>query len=260
MSELIRVLGAGEVWFDKENDSGQNQGLRYLGDTPGFAVPVESEQVDTWSSDGPVAEREDLAVTRITRNATITCKQISNENLALFLIATVETVNQTATPVVEEPINGVLQGHAYHLGVSASNPVGVRNIGSVTVTDDDATPTTFVLNEDYELDTDLGRIYIIPGGDITDGTNLLVDYTPVANSRPQVVASDLAEQYGELRYYARNSRGPNRHLIAPRVLLRPNGEAAFKSRENYMELEFQCEFLKKGTLAQAYIDGIPVTS
>lgn len=258
---IERVLGAGKVWFDPEDSSGNNTGYRYLGDTPGFVVPIDSEFLDTWSSDGQVAEREDLAVTRVTRGANITCKQISDANLNLFLMGTLADLVQSSGAVTDEAIDGVIQGRRYYLGASASNPLGNRTISAVTVTDDDTgSPTTYTVSDDYEIDTDTGALFIVPGGAIADGTNLLVDYTKGAITRAQITSADVAEQYGALRYEADNTRGSNRHLYAPRVLLRPTGELAFKSRENYMEMQFACEFMKKTGFAQVYIDGVPAAT
>jgi hypothetical protein len=258
---ITRVLGAGQLWFDLEDADGNNLGLRYLGDTPGFTLTLESETVDTWSSDGQVAEREDLAITRVIRNCSITCKQISDDNLGLFLMGSVADLVQTGGAVTDEAIDGVLQGRRYHLGASSSNPAGNRTVSALTVTDDDTgAPTTFVLNTDYEIDLDTGALFIVPGGGIADDTNLLVDYTKGSVTRAQVTSSDVAEQYGALRFYADNTRGANRNLYAPRVLLRPTGELAFKSREGYMEMQFACEFMKRTGFAQAYIDGVPAAT
>jgi hypothetical protein len=248
------ILGAGKLYFDPENSNGDLTGEIYLGDTPGFEMPVSSDIIDTWSSDGKVAEREDLAVTRIVRNATLRCKNISMYNLSLFVIGDHSTLAEAGGAVTDEAVNGVQQGRYYQLGVTSSNPTGVRTISAVTVTGAGGTPS-YAVDTDYTVDLALGRIYIVPGGSIADDANILVDYTKTAENRDHVAASDLGAKYGALRYIADNTRGPNRDLYVPRLLLRPDGSLAFKSRENYMEMQFQAEFLKRDSLAQAYIDG-----
>ncbi|MFW5920925.1 MAG: hypothetical protein ACOCUS_03740 [Polyangiales bacterium] len=251
---ITHVLGSGQLWFGLEDSDGNPQGLRYLGDTPGFTLQIQTEQIDTWSSDGPTAEREDLAVTQVTRSTQITCKEMSPENWGLFLIADVDELAETADSVTDEE-HDVKPGHAYHLGVTDENPVGARNVENVEVSDGDT--TTYDEGDDYELDADLGRIYIMPDGDIDEST-IHVDYDTTASTRDLITAADLAEQYGELRYYADNTRGPNRNLYVPRLILRPDGETQLKSREQYQQMQFQAEFLKREGKAQAYIDGVPV--
>lgn len=249
------VLGAGKLYFDIENSSGVKLGERYLGDTPGFEVSVNTEQTDVWDNDGAIAEKLLSSATRVVRTSTINCQDISMDNLALFLLGAKSTRAQAATPVVDEAINNVLQGRYYQLGALATNPTGVRNVGSVTITDDVPSPA-FVLNTDYELDVANGRIYIIEGGGISDGTNLLADYTPVANSREQVITDNLGAKYGALRYIADNTDGENKDLYGPRVQLKPNGSMAMKSRDDTMAIAFETEFLKSGTFEALYIDGV----
>lgn len=251
------ILGSGRVYFNPEDANEDSTGEIYLGDTPGFTVPVTSESIDTWSSDGAIAEREDLAVTRVVRSCGITVKNVSLYNLSLFIIGTQSTLTEAGGAVTDEAISNVQQGRYYQLGVSTANPTGVRTISSVTVTGSGGTPT-YVENDDYTVDLALGRLYIVEGGGIADDADILVDYTKTAESREQVSASDLGAKYGALRYIADNTSGPNRDLYVPRLLLRPDGELAFKSRDAYMLMQFQAEFLKRGSYAQCYVDGRPI--
>jgi len=250
----IIVLGAGKLYFDAEDANGSKIGERYLGDTPGFEVEVTTESVETWDSDGQTAQKLLNVATKVTRMANIVCQHISNENLALFALGDVSTKAQTSTPVADEPLT-VKQGYWYQLGVSASNPTGVRNVSSVTVTGSGGTPTHTV-DTDYELDLAMGRIYIVVGGGIADDADILVDYTPAANSRTQVITSSAAAKFGALRFIADNTNGANRDFYAPRVQLKPNGTLAMKSRDASMQMGFQCEFLKT-SLEALYVDGRP---
>lgn len=256
MEAIKRVLGAGKIYFDPEDANGNLTGERYMGNTPGFAMPVSSESVESFSSDGPTAEREALAVTRVTRNVSLQCNQINRDNLALFVIGDAAELTQNNTPVVDEAIDGVLQGRYYQLGKPIT-PTGVRGVTSVTITDDAGTPTQFDVDVDYTLDAAMARIFVVEGGNITDGTNLRADYTPDSNTRDQVTASDVKAAYGALHYIADNTEGPNNDVYIPRVILRPDGEIAWKSRDTFISLGFQMEALKRGTLAQVYIDGRP---
>lgn len=247
------VLGAGRLFFDALDSSGNPTGERYMGDSPEFSVTVNATKVEDWSSDAPVAEKLLSIATEVTRQCQIQVKDVSIDNLALFLLGDSSPETQTATPVTGEAINNVQTGRYYQLGVTTSSPSGVRDVTSVSVTD--ASSTSYVEGTDYEVDLTTARIYIMPSGSIASGTNLLIDYTPTAGSRDRIVTNNLGAKFGALRYIADNTAGTNRDLYAPYVQLMPNGSFDLKSRQNVQQLTFDAEFLKHGANAAVYIDG-----
>lgn len=248
------VLGAGYLYFDPEDENGNLTGERYLGDTPGFTLNVASENLQIMSSDGPVAELlEDIATT-VTRSAQITARNISGENLALFVIGDLSEISQSSDPVEAELIRGAQPGRWYQLGATASNPVGVRDISAVSISDDVA---ALAAGTDYELDAALGRIYIVPGGAIDEPTDLTAAYTPAAVSFEQVVSNNLGAKQGALRYLAANTRGANRDMYLPKVTLRPSGELAMKSRTDVQQMVFEAGVGTRGGLPQVYLNGRP---
>lgn len=250
------VLGAGKLYFDPFDDAGAKTGEEYLGDTPGFTVNVTTNNIEVMGNDTAVAELLANIATSVTRSANIVCQDMTASNLGRFMIGEVSAASQGNTPVTDHPINGVLQGRWYQIGVSATFPMGARDIGTVSVAD--AVPTTYDIGDDYELDLALGRIYIVPGGGIADGTDLLIDYTPATAAWERITASDLVSRRGALRYIADNTRGPNRDLYGPQVELRPGGDLAWKSRDTVQQLTFAAGFEKPDSGAALYIEGRPV--
>ncbi len=240
-----KIVGAGRLYFQLMNAAGAflSSTEVYLGDSPGFTLTVSNENLEDWSSDGPIATKDVDVATRVDRAFALQTKDISFQNMALFLIGSRSTISQSATPVEAEPHNAVSPGGYIQLGATASNPIGVRNVGSVVVEDDDGTPVTFVLGEDYELDAGTGRIRIIEGGLIAAGTNLRIDYTPVAVEFEQVTSDDLGAKYGRLRYIEDATFGPGRDLVASFVQLKPTGELAMKSREAVQQVGWECTAL-----------------
>lgn len=253
------VLGAGYVYFDEHDADGALTGERYLADTPGFSITVASESLEDYSSDGPVAEKQLDVATRVTRDAALTLKDMSTENFAMFIIGGVASMSTTAGAVTATEVNGgngVKQGRWYQLGVSPSLPTGVRKITAVVVKDDNASPATFDLTDDYELDADLGRIYIVPGGGIADGTVLEVDFTKTEASWDQVASTDLGAKTGALRFVASNTSGQNRDLYLPSVVMKPDGEFAFKSRDTVQQMGFTVSVNSPGDgRASVYLNG-----
>ncbi len=216
------VFGRGELYVDLFDGNGAKTGERFLGNCPGFTLNIESEQFEHFSSTGGL-RKKDLTVTlSVNFNAEINCDDVSAENLALFLGGSVSTITQSATPVTNEAIV-VNQGRDYQLGASGSNGFGVQNVGSVVVTDVAGT-TTYVLNTDYRLNAAKGRIHILPGGAITDGTTIHVDYTPTAGTFTRVASGGTGSQTGAIRFISDNAAGPNRDLYIASASLAPSGE------------------------------------
>lgn len=247
------VIGAGYVYFDEEDASGNLTGERYIGDTPGFTLTMATEKIEVDSSDGPVAETLVNITKKVTRNSGITVRNVNGDNLAAFVMGDSETVSQTATPVVDEP-HTVKLGRYYQLGASSTNPTGVRNVGSVVVTDSTGT-TTYTVNDDYVVNAAEGRVYITTTGAISEDEDILIDYTPAAVSRTRIVSNDNGPKKGAIRFVADNTTGSNRDVYIPRGELSPNGEASFKSRDGAIELAFDLNVLTKTGYEQVYIDG-----
>jgi hypothetical protein len=247
------VLGSGKVYFNLLNTAGVYQGERYIAQTPGFTINAASESLDYEDVDTKISEILFTVTTKITRTARIECRDMNDDNYALFVIGSVATQTQVSTPVANEAIAGVKKDRYYQLGATLANPTGIRAISAVTVTGPSATPV-YTVNTDYTVDLSTGRLYIVPTGAIADNANLEVDYTPTAGSRLQVVSNTIGENYGALRFVADNTIGANRDLYAPYVLLKPSGDLPLKSRTDYQVATFDLSFLRKEGYAQMYVD------
>lgn len=251
-----RILGSGKLYWDEDDANGDPTGEVYLAETPGIAMPISTENFEAWSADNEIAEKVLDVPTKVDRGFNFELIDMALSNLALFLIGSVATVTQTTTPLVADPINGgkgVTQGRYYQLGVSV-NPAGLRGMTAVAIKDG-ATP--MVLTTDYTLDAALGRIYIVPGGGISDNTVLTADLTPDANTREQLTTDQLGAKTGRLRYVANNTSGANSDMFIPKVTLTPEGEFALKSRDTLQKMSFSASVSTRTGSAQVYIDGRP---
>lgn len=127
-----RLVPGGKIYFDAFNAAGAKTGERYLGLTPGFAVNITSEKIESYSAETGARQLDDQTLVTITRGGSLTVRQISMENLALFLAGSVSTPAQSSGSVSNEAVS-VLADRYYQLGAGTSNPSGVRSVSSVTV-------------------------------------------------------------------------------------------------------------------------------
>lgn len=251
------VVGAGHIYFDEFDTDGNPQGERYLAETPGFSLSVSVETLEDYSSDGAVAEKHLDIPIRTVRDSNVTLKDMKLENFAMFVIGTVSAVTTTSGAVTADPINGgqgVKQGHWYQLGVdNATMPTGVRDITSLVI-NDGVTPQT--ITDDYLADLVTGRIYIVPGGGIPNGTVLTADYNEQDRTWSQVASNDLGAKKGALRYVAGNTTGENRDVFLPSTVLKPDGEVQFKSRDTVQQMGFALSVQKPSDgRAAVYVNG-----
>lgn len=258
MANKQYVLGRGELYFDAMTPNTTNKtGERFIGNVTAFSLTIESETLDHFDSTQGVREKDDSVLLQINRTGAMTTDNMDTENFALFILGATTTVTQANTPVIDEPINGVLVDRYYQLGVTTGNPSGVRGVSAVTV-EDDATPTpaTFVAGTDYVLDAALGRIYVKPGGAITAGTNLRVSYTPASNTRERIATGAGSKIDGGLRFVSQNPKGPVRDVYIPYCSLSPSGELPFIGDE-WQAMTFNIDINKLEGVEAIYIDGRP---
>lgn len=251
------TLGRGELYFAQ---FGQNQtpgGERPLGNCPEFMVNVEQETLDHYNSQRGLREKDESIVIEATRTASIVTDNISVENLALFFFGSADTLTQSSSAGQSEVFSGVVPGLTYQLGMTASNPTGIRSVANVTVTDGAA--TTYVLDTDYTLDAERARVTPISGGAITSGSAITVNFDIQAVNRDVVIAADT-EIEGALRFLSFAPKGRRIDYYMPYVKIRPNGDLSLIQESEWMSAPFNLEILKKGDLASIYLDGQPYSS
>lgn len=258
-----QVLGAGRVYFnrfEKPELALVGKGERYLGNTPEFALAIESEKIEHFNADDGIRTKDRTAITAVNRTGTLTCDNISMENVALFFMGEQVKVTQTATPVAAEvlPKDQIQKDRHYQFGRTAANPVGVVDVTAVTIKSaDDA--TTYTAGTDYVLDAKRGRFYIPETSTIDGSKDLKLAYTPVANTRDRVIAKGTRVE-GSLYFEARNGMGQNKNYFMPYVSLTANGDYALKG-EDWQTMSFNVEVLKlNDNTDQIYIDGEPMTA
>ena len=245
---------SGEMYFEPLVN-GVYQGERYMGNSPSAELSIEPQKLDHYDADTNEVSKDFSLATRVDRALALTLDDLSEENAMLFFSAAASTVSQVATPVVAESVPDVQLGRYYQLGQNTGNPTGVRNVTAVVVK---LGAATLVLNTDYLLDAARGRIYIIPTGSLIAGDDLLVDYTPVVNSRRRLASGAGTTVEGRMRFLANNLAGANRDYYFPSVSITPSGAFQMKGGGENPQvgtLTLAVEILKPANAEAIYIDG-----
>jgi hypothetical protein len=259
------VLGKGEVYFGRFGANvTEHTGERYIGNTPELNATIESEKLEHKSSDRGISETDKTVILEVSRSATMICDNIDRENLALFFFGTADVLTVAQTTVTDEQLGEVRTGHHYQLGETLQNPSGARGIIYPGVVGPPLTTfllkkgaTTLVHGTDYLLEAELGRVEILRGGAVIDGDELTATYTISPHNRDVVISGSTSVE-GSLRLIARNPAGKQTDVYMPYVSISPNGDFALKTDE-WQQLSFNIDVLKKGNLEAYYLDGRPYT-
>jgi hypothetical protein len=123
------TLGRGKLHFSRFKTGTQTpEGFRYIGNTPEFNLTIESENLDHFSSDYGIREKDDSVLLEVNRSGTMITDNIDPENIALFFLGAASVAALVAASGLTEDIDDVKLGHGYKLGQSASNPAGYFGI------------------------------------------------------------------------------------------------------------------------------------
>ncbi|WP_299315743.1 hypothetical protein [uncultured Halomonas sp.] len=248
IKEQNYTLGRGRLYFD------DGSGERYIGNTPEFNLTTATETLEHYNSDQGLRNRDRNIVTQIDYSATFTTDNISPENLAMLFMGEANTLTQASLENQEDEFHEVKAWHWYQLGTDSDNPAGKRKVEGVEVTDGDL--TTYVAGTDYELDAELGRIQVLEGGAIADGSNITVSYDVAASTR-SVVVSGARQVQGKMRFISANPQGAGdqRDFFMPSVTLSANGDFALKAEQDWQAIPFSVEIARGESAEAVYADG-----
>lgn len=213
------LLGRGKVFFDRMDSSGDLTGEIFLGNCPSFEITPSAEEIKLYSSATSTADLICSDVLRTTLALRINGSEFSKENVAMALFGESSSLTQTGSTAADEVICTLssLQGRYF--------PTVYRDISAVTVTGPSGTPT-YVVTEDYIVDGTTGRIFIVEGGDITDGSTVEVDYTYGTIDLETVLGMTVGSVKGLVRFIGDPARGPKYEVIIWQVSVRSDGAIA----------------------------------
>lgn len=252
------VLGRGKLYFDRflpgtKTPTGKE---RYFGNTTELNFSLSSDKLDHFSSESGVKVKDDSVTLQTDSTGNFICDNINADNLALFFLGESETVTVAGGVGVAETFADIELGLYYQLGVSAANPAGTKKVATVTCVKDPTGAATAVLAaNNFEVDLELGRIYLLPAAvDIADGDDLEFTYDQTAHTRERVISKSESIA-GALRFVADNPKGSNRDYYIPYAEISPDGDFALKG-DDWQQIGFTLEILKRDDdTERLYIEG-----
>ncbi len=253
------TLGRGEVHFSKFKTGTQiGEGFRYLGNSPEWSLNVESEQLDHFSSDRGIRQKDKSVSLEVTRTGSLVLDEITMPNVGLFLFSPngASTVTDTALTVTGYAIAGIIKGYSYQLGQTSSDPTGDQKISTTGLVVKKGA-TVLTAGVDYLVDFARGLLTILDSGvTLVNGDNITVDYSRLLATYEAVISGEEKVE-GELKYIEYNPTGINKVWTMPYVSISPNGELSFKGDE-WQQMPLNIEVLKKSPLAAIYVNAVAV--
>lgn len=157
---------------------------RDLGNCPEFSVTGEIETLEHQSSRGGLRVTDKRVTLSQTLNISFTLDEINHENLALFYAGntSTSTVNAAIAGFAKyEMIASVEVARWYDIKNSTGGRAFDIDADDITV---EVGATTLVLNTDYELDLEMGRIFFLPtSSDVANTDSIDVTLSAKAGAR-----------------------------------------------------------------------------
>lgn len=204
------LLGRGILYFAALDGSNNPGAWRDLGNVTDFKVSVASEEL-VHESSRTGTKIEDLAVAlKRAMNWSATMDTIENDNLAMFVAGSKASVTNAAVAGFAEHqmIASVELGRWYDLVNSSGARAYDVASANITVEKSGSPDTAMVLNTDYTVDEQMGRIFIksttsvVVAGDPIDVT-LAADATCVTTVKEVRFLSETAVR-GALKFVGDN--------------------------------------------------------
>lgn len=228
------LLGSGALYFDRFVN-GASTGERHLGNCSAFTLATTVEKIEKYNSMVAAKSLYKSVVKQIKATGKITLDEFEPSNLALGLLGEEGVITQTQQTAVAVSDVKAFQGRYAKIG-------DYRDITDVIVKDAALGTTTYVLNTDYTIDAQTGRIFTIASGAITDGELLDITISCPAKTYPKIVGAQVANVEGFLRFVGDPAAGPTYEGEFWKVLMSPDGEMGFIGDDfGSFGLTFDCQ-------------------
>lgn len=187
-------LGRGRVYAALLDANDAPGHYEFLGNAPEFAIQVESEDFEHYSSQEGLKFLDLLIETQKSVGLSLTLDEMNQQNLARFFSGDTATYTNPAIAgfaqheIIAE--GSIVLGSYFPITDSNGNQAYDVDNDDLTLETTNATPVPLVRDVDYELDAEMGMIYLIPTSTVLataiSGSEGL-DITLAANGSASVV-------------------------------------------------------------------------
>ena len=249
------VLGSGELYFAPfaPNTRVPAEGQGYFGNTTEINLTVESEVLDHYDTDHGIRSKDDSVLLEKNMSGSFITDHISPSNIAKWFTGQASVVTQASATAQTLSIPSIKLGVRYQLGVSPSNPSGVRGITNGVAA---IASKTLVAGVDYVFDNETGGFTFLSNGLVAvDGDAATLTFDVSATTYNRITSGTEANLEGELFYKAINGKGLNFDYYFPYVQLAPDGDYALKG-DDWQQLGFTFQALQRdNNTAVVYTNG-----
>ena len=207
-------LGRGIVYFASLDANKKPASYRDLGNAPEFNITVEVETLEHQSSRGGLKVTDKEVTISQDVSVSFQLDEINHENLASFFSGEKAVHTNPATIGFVEfawiAPGTVDKVRWYDLVDSAGERLYDVTPANLTLKSTNGTPVTLVLATDYEVDTEMGRIFLLDSTEVgviisgAEGIDLTCAATAVAKDVDEVRALTKTNVLGALKFIGEN--------------------------------------------------------
>jgi hypothetical protein len=228
LEQKVYTIGKGKLLFKEKGQTNFHD----FGNCTDFKVTTAIDKKEHYSSRSGTKTKDAEKVIQQTATGSFTLDDLLNENLRIYLMAiAVHDVAQSSGSAASQAVVAELDKWI---------DLGKLKISNVVVTDE-TDATTYVLGTDYELDTEVGLIRPLSGGNIGDGDTLHVSYDYADVTTKKMSAASTTTIEGHIYFVADPPAGKIAD-IKGYVALSPKGDLSTIG-DDFTNIQFDAEFL-----------------
>lgn len=172
------IVPKAEIKIDPCNVAGDGfEGIFTLNEAAEFTLNVETSFSEERIGGCGIATKLEIA-DLVDYGANLVTRDITEELLEMFHLATAATVTQSADTGLSEQFDSVIPGREYLVGVNNATGFYAGAINPIIVSVTDTVPTPYTLNDDYTVSSD-GFVRLLTaaeGGTIAAGSSIIINY------------------------------------------------------------------------------------
>ena len=215
----LYTLGGGTLLVSEVDSTltGGYKGFVSVGNMPNFTTTLDPEFLEHYTSQSGKRVKDEEVVSQINASITAEVDEFSAENIRAFFYGgdVSSYAAQTATTATATGVIGTTRD--LYLEQKGAASIVVKSPGGTT---------TYSLTTDYTVEDvfELKAIRWVSGGSITDGGEVLVEYTYTEDGGQKFEVLSNTQKEGKARLIGRSDAGTNWRWDIPSVKVNASGD------------------------------------